>query len=303
MTITATGTQITRLTDRIGARLTGLDLTGDLDEHTVATLREALLAHKALVIPNTPLDLEGQRRVAAALGPLTLAHPTVSAAPGAPEVLAVDSERNVANSWHTDVTFIVNPPAISTLAAKVIPPFGGETLIADTAAAYRELPEALRTLADSLRAVHTNVHDYVTSGDNDQYEDADDDYRSEFVATRFESEHPLVRVHPETGERGLFLGGFAQRIVGLGGQDSRDLIRLFQGHITRPRNVVRVTWEPDQLVIFDNRITQHYAIDNYAGLPRKLTRVTVGGDVPVGVDGARSRALTGDSSHYSPIPD
>ncbi|WP_068425573.1 TauD/TfdA dioxygenase family protein [Piscicoccus intestinalis] len=303
MTITATGAQITRLTDRIGARLTGLDLTGDLDEHTVATLREALLAHKVLVIPNTPLDLDRQRRIAAALGPLTLAHPTVSAAPGAPEVLAVDSERNVANSWHTDVTFIVNPPAISTLAAKIIPPFGGETLIADTAAAYRELPEPLRALADSLRAVHTNVHDYVTSGDNDQYEDADDDYRSEFIATRFESEHPLVRVHPETGERGLFLGGFAQRIVGLGGQDSRDLIRLFQSHITRPRNVVRVTWEPDQLVIFDNRITQHYAIDNYAGLPRKLTRVTVGGDIPVGVDGARSRALTGDSSHYSPIPD
>ena len=125
------------------------------------------------------------------------------------------------------------------------------------------------------------------------------------MSQTFRTVHPVVRVHPLTGEKGLFIGAFAQRlrILGVSAHESADLLRLLQAHVTRPEHVVRVGWEPGQVVVFDNRITQHYAIDNYAGLPRKLTRVTVGGDIPVGVDGARSRALTGDSSHYSPIPD
>ena len=113
----------------------------------------------------------------------------------------------------------------------------------------------------------------------------------------------MVRVHPLTGERGLFIGGFAQRlrIVGLSNTESRDIIRLLQAYVTRPENVVRVNWEPNQLVLFDNRITQHYAPDNYDGQPRKLNRVTIAGDVPVGVDGTPSQALKGDSSTYSEI--
>ena len=109
----------------------------------------------------------------------------------------------------------------------------------------------------------------------------------------------MVRVHPESGEKGLYLGGFAQRLVGLSVAESRDLIRLFQSYVSRPENVVRVAWEPDQLVVFDNRITQHYAIDNYDRLPRQLHRVTVAGDVPVGLTGETSRVIEGDSSHYT----
>jgi taurine dioxygenase len=111
----------------------------------------------------------------------------------------------------------------------------------------------------------------------------------------------VVRVHPLTGERGLFIGGFAQRlrIVGLSNTESKDILRLLQAYITRPENVVRVSWEPNQLVLFDNRITQHYAPDNYDGQPRQLNRVTVAGDIPVGVDGRHSTAIMGDSSSYS----
>jgi alpha-ketoglutarate-dependent sulfate ester dioxygenase len=112
-----------------------------------------------------------------------------------------------------------------------------------------------------------------------------------------------VRVHPRTGERGLFVGGFAQRIIGLSHGESRDVLRLLQSYVTRPENVVQVRWEPDQLVVFDNRITQHYAIDNYDDQPRRLSRVTVAGDVPVSVSGRRSQALVGDASHYSAIPE
>jgi taurine dioxygenase len=106
-----------------------------------------------------------------------------------------------------------------------------------------------------------------------------------------------------TGERGLFIGGFAQRlrIVGLSNTESKDIIRLLQAYVTRPENVVRVNWEPNQVVLFDNRITQHYAPDNYDGQPRKLNRVTIAGDIPVSIDGKPSQAIQGDSSTYSVV--
>jgi alpha-ketoglutarate-dependent taurine dioxygenase len=113
----------------------------------------------------------------------------------------------------------------------------------------------------------------------------------------------VVRVHPLNGERGLFIGGFAQRprIVGLSNTESKDIIRLLQAYVTRPENIVRVNWEPNQLVLFDNLITQHYAPDNYDGQPRKLNRVTIAGDIPVGVDGKASQSLHGGSSTYSVV--
>jgi taurine dioxygenase len=108
-------------------------------------------------------------------------------------------------------------------------------------------------------------------------------------------------VHPLTGERGLFIGGFAQRIVGLSGGESRKILDLLQDYVARPENVLRWRWQPNQLVLFDNRITQHYAIDNYDDQPRRLHRVTVAGDIPVGVDGKSSYSIQGDASHYTTV--
>jgi taurine dioxygenase len=223
----------------------------------------------------------------------------VPAADGAPTILPVDSELGRANHWHTDVTFVLNPPKASTLRSLVVPPYGGETLIANAAAAYRDLPEPLRAFADTLRAVHTNDYDYVQPPET--VDDKEQARRAQFVSRKYRTLHPVVRVHPVTGERGLFIGGFAQRIEGLSVSESRDLLRLLQSYVTRPENVVRVAWEPNQLVLFDNRITQHYAIDNYDGLPRRLNRVTVAGDVPAGIDGRKSESLEGDASHYTSV--
>jgi alpha-ketoglutarate-dependent taurine dioxygenase len=149
-----------------------------------------------------------------------------------------------------------------------------------------------------LWAVHTNEYDYARPPAPTEARRQHDDV---FVSTVYEAEHPVVRVHPLTGERGLFVGGFAKRIVGLSGSESADLLRIFQSYVTRPENLVRWSWSPNQLLIFDNRITQHYAVDNYDDFPRRLNRVTVTGDVPASVDGRRSRQLTGDVSHYSRI--
>lgn len=292
--------EIQKVTGRIGARVVGLDITRELDDATVAAVRAALNEHKALVFDATGLDDEGQLVFARQFGELTTAHPTVPALDGSPNVLPVDSEwGGRANHWHTDVTFVVSPPQASTLRSLVIPPYGGETLIANSAAAYRDLPEPLRAFADTLWAVHTNVYDYAAQ--NRVPSEQREEQRKVFTSIKYQTAHPVVRVHPLTGERGLFIGGFAQRIVGLSGSESRTILDLLQSYVTRPENILRWRWSPNELVLFDNRITQHYAIDNYDDLPRRLHRVTVAGDIPVGIDGQRSYSIEGDASHYTTV--
>ncbi|MFF7562370.1 TauD/TfdA dioxygenase family protein [Streptomyces pseudovenezuelae] len=294
------GIEIRKITANIGAQVFGVDLTEPLDEKTATALRDALNAHKALVFSDVNLDDEGQQAFARHFGELTTAHPTVPAVDGVPNVLPVDSEGGrAANHWHTDVTFVLNPPQASTLRSLTIPPYGGETLIADSAAAYRDLPEPLRRLADDLWAEHTNDYDYAVPEETLDEEQAA--RRAQFTSITYRTAHPVVRVHPLTGERGLFVGGFAQRIVGLSTGESRKLLDLFQSYVTRPENVLRHRWSENQLVLFDNRITQHYAVDNYDGLPRRLHRVTVAGDVPVGVEGKESWSVEGDASHYTAV--
>jgi alpha-ketoglutarate-dependent taurine dioxygenase len=290
---------VTKVTARIGATVRGLDLTGELDAGTVAQIRAALNEHKALVFADVTLDDSGQERFASYFGPLTKAHPTVASVDGAPNILPVDSDQGRANNWHTDVTFVLNPPQASTLRSITVPAYGGETQIANSVTAYRDLPDVLRSFADSLWAVHTNDYDYAVPANLEQ--DGAAERRAIFTSTKYQTVHPVVRVHPLTGERGLFIGGFAQRIVGLSVSESRDILRILQSYVTRPENVLRVSWSPNQLVLFDNRATQHYAIDNYDGQPRRLNRVTVAGDIPVGVAGESSFSVEGDASGYSPV--
>jgi alpha-ketoglutarate-dependent taurine dioxygenase len=303
MTTTSIGTKLglRKITARIGAEVTGVSPSLELDPETVTEIRTALNEHKALVFRGISVDDDGQQRFARYFGPLTSAHPTVPAVDGEPNVLPVDSENSRSNHWHTDVTFVLNPPQASTLRSILIPPYGGETLIANAGAAYRDLPEPLRAFAGTLRAVHTNDYDYAVPPE--RLNETERERRKIFISTKYETAHPVVRVHPLTGERGLFIGGFAQRIVGLSAGESRDILRLLQHYVTRPENILRVSWEPGQLVLFDNRITQHYAIDNYDDLPRRLNRVTVAGDIPAGIDGQQSYSVTGDASHYSPVAD
>ncbi|MFD4137764.1 TauD/TfdA dioxygenase family protein [Streptomyces sp. NPDC058572] len=295
--MSSTGFDIRRVGGRIGAEVLGVDISTDLDPAIVSEINAALLEHKALFFRGQQLDDAAQIRFASLFGELTTAHPTVPPVDGQPHILPVDGDEGIrANQWHTDVTFVRTPPKASTLRSLVVPPYGGNTLIANSAAAYRDLPDALRELADGLRAVHTNAYDYAEPKSEKAAE-----HRRRFVSTKYRTEHPVVRVHPESGERGLFIGGFAQSLVGLSPSESRDILRILQSYVTRPENVVRWTWAPGDLVLFDNRITQHYAPDDYGDLPRLLHRVTVAGDVPVGVDGETSRVLEGDeAAHYTP---
>ncbi|MEU6116565.1 TauD/TfdA family dioxygenase [Streptomyces sp. NPDC047117] len=276
---------------RLGAVISGVRLGGDLTPETVAAIRAAALAHKVVFFRGQDhLDGTSHEEFGKLLGN-PVAHPTVPSADGR-YALGIDSDHGGrANQWHTDVTFVPAYPAFSILRAVTVPPYGGNTLWANTATAYSNLPAPLRALADSLRAEHTNDYDYAALRPNPVPEQLAH-YREVFTSTKFRTEHPVVRVHPETGERTLLLGNFVQRISGLTGKDSRTLLNLFQAHIERPENTVRWQWQPGDVAIWDNRATQHYGVDDSDDHARKLRRVTLDGDIPKGVDGRPSVLLS-----------
>ncbi|MFD5062889.1 MULTISPECIES: TauD/TfdA family dioxygenase [unclassified Streptomyces] len=293
-TVATTPVTVQRIGGRIGAVVSGVRLGGDLEPAVVAAVRAAALDHKVIFFRGQDhLDGESHEAFGRLLG-APVAHPTVPSADGR-YALGIDSDHGGrANQWHTDVTFVPAYPAFSILRAVTIPPYGGNTLWSNTAAAYAELPEPLRALADSLRAIHSNDYDYAAVRP-DARPEAFAKYREVFTSTKFRTEHPVVRVHPETGERVLLLGNFVQRIAGLTGRDSRALIDLFQSHIERPENTVRWQWQTGDVAIWDNRATQHYGVDDSDTHDRKLRRVTVDGDVPIGTDGRPSVLLSPDT--------
>lgn len=294
-------TDVRPIAGALGAEITGLRLDPGLSDEIVGFIRSAVLEHGVVFLRGQDhLDDEAQAGFAQRIGELTTAHPTIGGLDDQHSVLPIDSEHgNRANSWHTDVTFVDRPPSFSLLRAVVLPPYGGDTCWASTVNAYQELPPGLRKLADELWAVHTNDYDYATAHGTASLSDRTREYQARFTSTVYRTEHPVVRVHPETGARALLLGQFVQRFVGFNGSDSRHLFEVFQSHITRLENTVRWRWSPGDIAIWDNRSTQHYAVADYGDVPRRLHRVTVSGEIPVSVHGEHSVARQGDASAYS----
>lgn len=291
-----------KLGANIGARIDGVTLGGDLDPVTVDAINAALLEHKVIFFRGQHhLDDDGQAAFARLLGVPTASHPTVTSR--GIRVLPIDSRYDKANSWHTDVTFVDRIPKASLLRAITLPQYGGTTTWASTEAAYDQLPDPLRALAEKLWAVHTNQYDYIRfDGRGDIADSAEErQYREEFESEYYETEHPVVRVHPETGNRVLLLGHFVKRFVGLGATESAALLELFQARVTKLENTVRWNWELGDVALWDNRATQHYAVADYDDQYRRLSRITVAGDIPVDIHGNPSRVITGDASAYSPV--
>lgn len=283
--------EVKPITGRIGAEIEGVQLSPDLSLDTVAQIRQALLRHKVIFFRGQHhLDNDGQEGFAALLG-APVAHPTVPTTPGTKYTLDITSDHGGrTNTWHTDVTFVPDYPLASILRAEIIPAAGGDTVWANTATAYQELSPELKEFVGKLWALHTNDYDYAANRTNVTVEAAER-FKTVFAATIYETEHPLVRVHPETGEHVLVLGHFIKKIKGLSTTDSASLYNLLQGHVTRPENTVRWRWTPGDVAIWDNRATQHYGVADYGDQLRVLRRVTVAGDVPVGLDGRKSVAI------------
>jgi alpha-ketoglutarate-dependent sulfate ester dioxygenase len=293
--------EVTQVGGVIGAIVSGIRIGGDVEPAAIAELRAALLRHRVVFLRDqlhaTDAD---QLAFAELLGEVTKPHPTVTGDGKA--ILPIDSERGKANSWHTDVTFVDRVPAISLLRAITLPRYGGTTVWANTVEAYRRLHPALQSLVAGLRAVHSNLFDYAANrtqiGGVDVKEES---YRTEFRHLEFETEHPVVRIHPETGEPSLLLGHFVRSFTGLSTVDSADLFQLLQRQVTRLENTVRWSWHDGDIAIWDNRATQHYAVADYDDLPRLLHRITIAGPVPVGISGDTSVVRKGDATFYSSL--
>jgi alpha-ketoglutarate-dependent taurine dioxygenase len=282
MTVTAPAPSLTieRLGAFHGARISGVDLA-TADDGTLAAVRSALVEHKVLFFAGQELDPDSQVLLGRRLGELTPSHPVV---PGVdedhPEIYALDAADNgFADVWHTDVTFVRRPPLGSVLRAVQVPDVGGDTQWADAEAAYRSLSAPVRDLADQLTAVHDGTREfgyYLAQRGGNRWEGRDYD-RLEPV------EHPVVRVHPESGRRSLFVNpGFTSHIAGVSEHESRALLDLFYAHLTKPEHIVRHRWSAGDVAMWDNRSTLHYANRDYGDFRRIMHRVTFRGDEPVG---------------------
>jgi taurine dioxygenase len=286
------GISVRRLAGRIGAEIGGIKLNGSLRPADVAAIRQALLAHRVVFFRDQDqFDDSAQEGFSNLLGTL-VPHPTEAVRAGSMGILELDAAagNGKADQWHTDVTFVDAYPRYSVLRAVVIPAYGGDTLWANTVAAYHDLSPELKVLAESLWAVHTNKYDYAvhhvqaTAAEQAHYEKV-------FASNIYETEHPVVRIHPETGEKSLVLGQFFQRMVGQRHTASTALFDLLQSYVTKPENTVRWNWRKNDVAIWDNQATQHYALNDYDGQNRTMRRTTILGEIPVSVDGKRSRMI------------
>ncbi|MFP7732078.1 TauD/TfdA dioxygenase family protein [Priestia aryabhattai] len=280
--------EVQPIAGHIGAEIKGVHLSSNLDTETVSAINKALLKYKVVFFRGQGHIDDAEQEAFAKLFGEPEAHPTVPIKEGSNYLFELDSEQGGrANSWHTDVTFIDTYPKASILRAVVVPEAGGDTVWANTAVAYQNLPSELRQLADQLWAVHTNDYDYGGRHPNRSQEDLER-HRKVFASTVYETEHPVVRIHPETGERTLVLGHFVKKIKGLSSSDSNHLFSVLQDHVTRLENTVRWHWKAGDIAIWDNRATQHYAINDYGEKHRVMRRVTLVGEVPVSIDGQTS---------------
>ncbi|MFE6825019.1 TauD/TfdA dioxygenase family protein [Streptomyces sp. NPDC057690] len=277
---------LTPLGPDFGAEIHGIDLARATDEE-VAALRTALVEYKVLFVRGQEgLDDATQIEFGRRLGEVTAGHPVHDSGAGVPpEVYALDSQDGgFSDVWHTDVTFVPRPPAISVLRAVVLPPNGGDTTWADSQLAYESLSPGLRTLADSLTAVHdgNRAFGYYLA---QRRQGRGNRWEGEVFTELTPVEHPVVRVHPESGRKGLFVNpGFTSHIVGVSEYESRGLLDILYAHLTKPEHLVRHRWRPGDVALWDNRSTAHYANRDYGDRHRVMHRITLRGDRPRGTE-------------------
>ena len=278
------GLTVTPVSTVLGAEISGVDLRQPLSPEIVAGVRAALLRHKVVFFRDQDISHEDHVRFGRYFGDLE-GHPVTSHVPGFPEILHIEAADGmklreeivplvrVANKWHTDVTFRAAPSMGGVLRMRDMPPLGGDTLFADTAAIYRDLPQALKDKLSTLTAEHDILQSYGYR--------VDEAKRQELRAAYPPMVHPVIRTHPETGDKHLFVNKvFTTRILGLPEDEAKTLLADLLDRVKTPEYQVRFRWTPNAIVFWDNRATQHYAILDYWPQERIVERVTIVGDAP-----------------------
>lgn len=262
-------------TPHVGAEVAGLSLAAPSGRQ-LEEVRRALLEHQVLFFRDQPLDIPGQKRLGRHFGQLHV-HPGAPGPPGHPEVLPVHADANstyiAGESWHSDVSCDPEPPMGSILHLRVVPPVGGDTLFASMYAAYEALSPRMKTYLEGLEATHDGEPYY-----RGRYADKGVDDRGKAYPRAV---HPVVRTHPETGRRALYVNEmFTVAINGLPRAEAAALLRFLVEHCARPEFQVRFRWRPNSVAFWDNRCVQHMALWDYYPETRTGTRVTIKGDKP-----------------------
>jgi alpha-ketoglutarate-dependent taurine dioxygenase len=306
-TASPAGIRFRPLAGRIGVQIEGVDISQPLDEPVVRAIQRALDEWKVVFFRDQTLDHERHIAFGRQFGDLTYAHPHDDAPPeGFPEIYTVDPERfaqqygfdrkevlrrySYTSGWHTDVTPAVNPPAGSILRADVVPEFGGDTSFTNLVAAYQGLSEPVQRFIDSLRAEHRYGASPLGLGSKGS------SYKSRIDENSLVANHPVVRVHPRTGERALFVNPvFTDHILDVSPLESRWILEHLFAHLSHPEYTVRFHWEPGSVAFWDNRATAHLGPQDIGHLDveRVLHRVTLIGEVPIGPDGQESELVEG----------
>ena len=265
-----------------GAEVRGIDLSLDLSNNAIADIRAAFLDHHVLVFRDQELSPEQQIAFGRCFGELDT-HPFIDGSPDHPEILHVvtdpDDYTNFGGGWHTDLTFLEKPDLGSVLYAVDLPAVGGDTLFANQHAAYDALSDTMKGMLDGLVAVHSAGPQYADGGLSTLHKGM----ATKNSALALDSvEHPLVRTHPETGRKGLYVNqAFTTRIRTMRAEESKALLDFLTTHAVQERFTCRIRWEPGTLAMWDNRSVQHYALHDYSGQARRMRRITIKGDRPV----------------------
>ena len=275
------------LSTYIGAEISGVDLSRDMDDQTFQAIQKAWHDHLVLFFRNQVLTPERQKAFCRRFGPLDIDRFVVPILPEHPEIIVViktEGEKiNFGNIWHADVTFYENPVKGSALYALEVPPLGGDTHFANMYAAYETLSLGMKVLLEPLRSVHSAVGNYNLSTIEARFtenrtlkvrQDREEEAQREQL-------HPVVRVHPETGRKSLFVNrAFTKRFENVTVEESRPLLNFLYAHQERPEFTCRFRWEKGSMALWDNRCAHHYANNDYHGHRRVMHRITIQENYP-----------------------
>ncbi len=282
---------VTPLSGSIGATIRGVDLTDHLSDETIAAIRQVWLDRKVVFFPGQQLDPTSHLAFATRFGEPTEGHPVIPGIEGHPEVFEIDytaarqvyaaygdvSFRSRGVHWHTDVTFVHRPPLGSILRAVVVPEAGGDTLFSDQQAAFDALSPALQDFLSNLTALHDGRAQFKGALERR----GEGRWEGEKVVSLDPVEHPVVRTHPETGARSLFVNpGFTTHITQLDRAESDALLAFLYAHSVRPEFTVRYHWQVGDVAFWDNRATQHAVVGDFGDQHRVIQRITLRGDEP-----------------------
>jgi len=273
--------QIVPLNPVIGAELHGVDLSKPLGDRTLAAIKQALLDHQVIFFRDQDLDPDSHIRLAEAFGELEAPHPILPQVESHPQISILENDENrppEINVWHTDVTWKDKPPLGSVLFSTDIPASGGDTIWASMTAVYEALSPSMQKRLEGLRAVHS-IASFAHSSNYDASQNMEK--MAEILKLYPPQSHPLIRTHPETGKKGLFVNsGFTTHIEDLPRDESDALLRFLYDKVKTPEFQVRFKWTKGAVAIWDNRCTQHYPVADYYPQFRRMHRITIKGDVP-----------------------